>query len=118
VGLAIVLLLGGGTARAQDAGSATGASVGGCVETIPTGGNRPLLKDTFPERGLSGYAATLVVIVEHGKGETVLPQGFQIQSSSAAAKVLTEAGWASASRPAWTPSDPRPRSRAAACTRS
>ena len=38
--------------------------------------------DTFPERGLSGYAATLHVVVSHGKGETVLPRGLDLQSES------------------------------------
>jgi len=43
-------------------------SVGGCVESIPQGVERPTLIDHFPLRGYSGYAATLVVTVEHGKG--------------------------------------------------
>jgi hypothetical protein len=33
------------------------------------------------------------VTVEHGKGETVLPQGFQVQSSGDAARSLSEAGF-------------------------
>ncbi len=92
--LAALAFFASSSARAQDAGSAaTGASISGCVETIPTGGNRPLLKDTFPERGLTGYAATLVVIVEHGKGETVLPHGLQLESASEASKALRQAGF-------------------------
>jgi hypothetical protein len=34
-----------------------------------------------------------LVTIEHGKGETVLPQGFQVQSSGAAARSLEEAGF-------------------------
>jgi hypothetical protein len=91
--LSALVCLASSPAHAQDAGSATGASIGGCVETIPTGGSRPLVKDTFPDRGLSGYAATLVVVVEHGKGESVLPHGLQLESASEAAKALRQAGF-------------------------
>ncbi len=75
-------------ARAED-----GGSIAGCVETIPSGGHRPVLHDTFPERGLSGYAATLTVVVEHGKGEKVLPEGIRLQGASDAAKMLRDAGF-------------------------
>jgi hypothetical protein len=51
------------------------------------------MKESFPARATSGYAATLEVTIEHGKGETVLPQGFQAQSSSAAARTLQDAGF-------------------------
>ncbi|WP_394837622.1 hypothetical protein LVJ94_12005 [Pendulispora rubella] len=67
--------------------------VGGCVETVPSGALRPALKETFPARGLSGYAATLTVVVEHGKGETVLARGLEFQSQSEAAKTLKGAGF-------------------------
>ena len=60
----------------EDAGVA--ASVSGCVESIPQGAQRPKLTESFPERGMSGYEATLRVIVEHGKGESVLPRGLEI----------------------------------------
>jgi hypothetical protein len=69
------------------------ASVGGCVESIPHGAQRPTIIDHFPLRGYSGYAATLVVTVEHGKGESVLPQGIELQSESEAAKALKQAGF-------------------------
>ncbi len=49
--------------------------------------------DVFPLRGYSGYAATLVVTVEHGKGESVLPRGIELQSESEAAKALKQAGF-------------------------
>jgi hypothetical protein len=65
-----------------------------CVETAPTGTDRPQMVDAFPERGLSGYAATLHVVVSHGKGETVLPRGLDLQSESDTAKGLKAAGFA------------------------
>jgi hypothetical protein len=65
-----------------------------CVETGPSGGERPTLVDTFPERGTSGYAATLHVVVSHGKGETVLPRGLELQSESDTARGLKSAGFA------------------------
>jgi hypothetical protein len=68
-------------------------SVGGCVESIPQGAQRPILIDHFPLRGYSGYAATLVVTVEHGKGESVLPRGIELQSESEATKALRQAGF-------------------------
>jgi hypothetical protein len=64
-----------------------------CVEHVPPGAARPVLRDQFPPRAVSGYAAPLEVTVEHGKGETVLPQGFQVQSSGDAARLLLEAGF-------------------------
>lgn len=69
------------------------AQVGGCVETVPSGAQRPVLKETFPARGLSGYAATLTVVVEHGKGEAVLARGLEFQSQSEAAKALKSSGF-------------------------
>jgi hypothetical protein len=64
-----------------------------CVEHVPPGATKPVIKDRFPPRATSGYAAALDVTVEHGKGETVLPQGFQVQSSGDAARSLAEAGF-------------------------
>ena len=77
-----------------DAGAAAPVeSVNGCVETIPSGGQRPTVTETFPDRGFSGYAATLKVTVEHGKGETVLPNGLSLQSGGDAAKLLKDASF-------------------------
>jgi hypothetical protein len=64
-----------------------------CTEHIPPGATRPVVKESFPARAVSGYAVPLEVSIEHGKGETVLPQGFQFQSSGAAARSLQEAGF-------------------------
>jgi hypothetical protein len=65
-----------------------------CVETAPGGAERPQIVDAFPPRGLSGYAATLHIVVSHGKGETVLPRGLELQSESDTAKELKAAGFA------------------------
>jgi hypothetical protein len=64
-----------------------------CAEHVPPGATKPVLRDQFPSRATSGYAAALEVTVEHGKGETVLPQGFQVQSGGDAAHALAEAGF-------------------------
>ncbi len=76
-----------------DAGAPATESVNGCVESIPSGGQRPTITDTVPDRGFSGYAATLTVTIDHGKGETVLPNGLALQSAGDAAKVLKEASF-------------------------
>lgn len=72
---------------------AAGSARADCVETAPAGAERPQMVDSFPERGQSGYAATLHVVVSHGKGETVLPRGLELQGDSEAAKALTAAGF-------------------------
>lgn len=92
---ALTVLFAAGLSQAQpqeppDAGARTWAS---CAEYVPPGATRPQLKEIFPERGTSGYAASLEVTVSHGKGETVLPEGFKIQTSSDAARALASAGF-------------------------
>jgi hypothetical protein len=77
----LVLLLGERAARAE------------CVETASEA-SRPQMVDTFPERGTSGYASTLHIVVSHGKGETVLPHGLELQGESDTAKALKTAGFA------------------------
>src|SRR5262249_29128550 len=88
---ALVPLLVATAARAEDAG-APQPNVSGCVESIPPGAQRPRLTEAFPTRGTSGYAATLKVVVEHGKGETVLPRGLEIGSE--ASQLLKKADFA------------------------
>jgi hypothetical protein len=88
ISLTAAALLGAMAAHAEeDAGGAD--SVSGCVESIPQGAVRPRLTEAFPTRGTSGYASTLKVTVEHGKGESVLPRGLEIGSE--AAKLLKKA---------------------------
>ncbi len=64
-----------------------------CVETAPSGDARPRLTESFPERSLSGYTATLHVVVAHGRGETVMPHGLELQRESDAARSLKAAGF-------------------------
>ncbi len=66
---------------------------GGCVESVPASGTRPKIVDTFPERGTSGYASTLRVTIEHGRGESVMANGLSLQSAGDAAKALKSAGF-------------------------
>lgn len=68
-------------------------SVGTCIEHVPEGANLPSVTEEFPTRGTSGYATSLRLVIQHGKGETVLPEGFKLQASSEAAKALHEAGF-------------------------
>lgn len=105
VALAAAVLAGAGAATAQTtppppagapapSGSAPqGAIKSTCVEFLAPGATRPKMTDELPKQGLSGYAAELVVTVEHGKGETVLPGGFRLQRGSDAAVALERAGF-------------------------
>jgi hypothetical protein len=95
-----ILTLAASTARADDPADAGVPDDAGekktwasCVERIPPGATRPRISEVFPSRGMSGYAATLEVTVTHGKGETVLPEGFKVQGESDAARALKEAGF-------------------------
>ncbi len=89
--IAIALVFSAHHAHAQaDAGAASRpASIHGCVETA----KHPQLEESFPSRGKSGYAQTLVVKVHHGKGETVLPRGLDLTNEAEAKKLLKEAGF-------------------------
>lgn len=81
----------GSTAATTDGGS---ESIGGCVESIPKGATRPIISETFPTRGTSGWAATLSITVRHGKGERVLPSGLDLSAAVEAKKYLHKAGFA------------------------
>jgi len=65
---------------------------GSCEERVPAGKDRPKLSEKAPTRGTSGHAFTLSLTVEHGKGETVLPGGFQPQGDSPEWRALERAG--------------------------
>jgi hypothetical protein len=65
-----------------------------CVERIPSGKGRPKFSEKIAARAISGHALTLEVVVEHGKGETVLPTGFRLLSDSPQAKALEREGFA------------------------
>jgi len=81
------------TAPIVDGGVPSQAKVNGCTEVIPQGAGRPDVTDVLPARGRSGYAATLVVTVHHGKGESVLPSGLSLQAHSEATDELRKAGF-------------------------
>lgn len=66
---------------------------GACVEKLPAGKKRPVVEESFPSRGLSGHALPLVVSIEHGAAETVLPTGFRFQPDTPEAKRLKKAGF-------------------------
>lgn len=56
-----------------------------CSESIPQGATRPVVKDELAATGTSGFAITLRVDVEHGRGEAVLPQGLALSTGTATA---------------------------------
>ncbi|RYZ04346.1 MAG: hypothetical protein EOO73_24015 [Myxococcales bacterium] len=106
--LGALLVTGGAAAQAPSASAAPSAAPSGsalatpreepdsrsaCIEKLPSGKARPTLSESFPARGLSGHALTLVVSLPHGPAETVLPTGFRFQSDSTEAKVLKDAGF-------------------------
>lgn len=87
-------LAGAADAGGPDAGTdAAGGSISGCVESIPKGATRPDISQTFPTRGASGWAATLLVTVHHGRGERVLPAGLEVSAATEARKYLSAAGF-------------------------
>jgi hypothetical protein len=78
----------------QLAAPPTGSVRSECVEHLPAGATRPELEESFADRGFAGYAVPLSITVKHGKGETVLPEGFHVQRGSDAALALERAGFA------------------------
>jgi hypothetical protein len=64
----------------------------GCVEHVPSGKARPSVVEEVPARGQSGHALRMRLVIEHGKGETVLPSGFQAQAESSELRALERAG--------------------------
>lgn len=83
-----------GVALAGDPADAGAGKIwASCVEHVPSGATRPELAETFPQRGVSGWAATLEVTVKHGKGESVLPEGFKTHAGGDAARALAASGF-------------------------
>lgn len=80
-------------AQGEDAAEDGGRVWASCMEHLPEGVTRPKLTNSFPARGLAGHALILQVQVEHGLGESVLPNGFRIQRDSDAARALATAGF-------------------------
>jgi hypothetical protein len=92
------LTLAPATSWAADAGAPAPAksapSTRGCVEHVPAGKERPAITESFPAKGLAGYAAVLEVVVDHGKGESVLPHGIRRDVSADEVAELERAGFA------------------------
>lgn len=63
-----------------------------CIEHIPKGAKRPDLEAEFPERGLAGYEARLVVKLTHGVGATVLQSASDTRATEAQ-RALRAAGF-------------------------
>ncbi|HET9933471.1 MAG TPA: hypothetical protein VFQ35_22355, partial [Polyangiaceae bacterium] len=92
-----------GTAHAQSTPSAAtpvapsaatpepAPAAGSCIERLPEGKARPKLTEKMASRGITGHAALLELVIEHGPGETVLPSGIGFQSSSDEYKALEAA---------------------------
>jgi len=70
-----------------------GGDVAGCVESVPKGAQRPVVTETFPLHGTSGWAASLSITVRHGKGEHVFRAGLDLGSATEAKKYLQKAGF-------------------------
>jgi hypothetical protein len=68
------------------------ASDEACVEQVPAGKERPRVVEEVPSHGTSGHALTIRLVIDHGKGETVLPSGFQAQSQSSELERLESRG--------------------------
>jgi hypothetical protein len=83
-----------GVAPPSSSASVDTTSGENCVERIPAGKERPKFSEKIATRAVSGHALTLDVVVEHGKGETVLPTGFHLLSDSPEAKALEREGFA------------------------
>jgi hypothetical protein len=78
-------------ARSSSAAPNSAASAT-CLEHVPLGKDRPNLIEKFPARGESGHVLTLSLTLEHGKGETVLPGGFQLQTEDPTFRGLEQVG--------------------------
>ncbi|HEY3498160.1 MAG TPA: hypothetical protein VGK73_25855 [Polyangiaceae bacterium] len=63
-----------------------------CRERVPAGKDRPKLSEKVPARATRGHAFSLVLTLEHGKGETVLPGGLQLQGGDSSLKNLEREG--------------------------
>lgn len=64
-----------------------------CVERIPEGKEPPKLTERFPAQGKSGHRAVLVVEVEHGPAERVLPSALDVDRQSPAFRAVEAAGF-------------------------
>lgn len=75
--LSLALAALAGAPRLAHAEPADAGAPAACEEVLPQGATRPKVTEVFPVQGLSGWASVLEVTIEHGKGETVLPEGIE-----------------------------------------
>lgn len=80
-------------ASIEDAEADAGRVWTSCSEHVPTGAVRPAMTESVPDRALSGHAIAVKLTIEHGRGETVFPQGLHIQADSETARVIAEQGF-------------------------
>jgi hypothetical protein len=74
-------------------GAADERSTATCVESIPEGKEPPKFTESFPTHGKSGHRAVLLVEVEHGPGERVLPSALHVDEQSPTFRALSAAGF-------------------------
>ena len=82
-----------GSPGAADAGSARPSSNGNCEERLAGRKTRPPLAEAVPLNGKSGHVVELSVNIEHDKGETVLPGGFQFGLAEEGTRALERSGF-------------------------
>ncbi len=80
-------------ASVDDAEADAGRVWTSCSEHVPPGAVRPAMTESVPDRALSGHAIPVRLTIEHGRGETVFPQGLHIQADSETARVIAEQGF-------------------------
>ncbi len=100
VALAVALVVAAALPASADRTAPTTVT---CEEKIPEGATRPKLEETFPGEAVAGHEARLDIVVHHGRGETVLPNGFKIVPGSDVEKALAEAGFAVAEQSGGSP---------------
>ncbi len=69
-------------------------TVSTCEEKIPEGAVRPTMNEKLDGELAAGHAARLELVVEHGRGEQVLPGGFRVHPGTKLANELSRAGFA------------------------
>lgn len=70
------------------------AAPSACQETWSKDRERPKVTLSLPERGTSGHVAWLVIQVEHGAGEQVLPGGLELAADAPEVRLLRAAEFA------------------------
>jgi hypothetical protein len=68
-------------------------TVSTCEERIPEGAVRPTMNEKLDGELTAGHAARLELVLEHGRGEQVLPGGFRVHPGTKLATELARAGF-------------------------